>query len=333
MLAIILFAPLILGVSAQPAAPTEPDMACEAAGPGCNIDPSDKERYCQGTKQDASFPDRYVCGDPRLGPVRLPTTAPMVDFAGAKVWNRLGGYCPGDFLAKCWNETGNGWKWPPRWGFEQDWEDRVQDIAWFEPGDRLDRFGSQWGNFFANASDLLPKRAIPPMNLNTPTNDGKPDGKRDCYHPWNYHLYEVRLGLLRAPSPSSWLTSGFGRSRNRLQPKRARSLPGKLCLSHTLRLAMHSDSQGLVLGSANRAVGNSTRPTSGPRTWWPTGSWPCSRSRRTTKRSASASTKSTTMDPSRGGSDARGTPARGGCPRNPTRTRRTRERVQVRRLG
>lgn len=118
-------------------------------------------------------------GDGRLGPAYLaePWQQPMGPLLTG--YERTGGLAPEVFLDKYW--TGDGWKYPPNEGFAEvngaldKWPSRLGR------GERLDRFGSEYGRYLAPAGDPYGKRALPPQSLTT----------RDAAHPCNYHLYRV----------------------------------------------------------------------------------------------------------------------------------------------
>lgn len=122
-------------------------------------------------------------GDKRLGPKFLPKkwqepVGPLLNR-----YHRTGKLSPADFLKKYWEgpaDTGS-WKYPPNDGFGEvnGTVDKAPELL--EEGERLDRFGSEFGGYLAPAGDAYAKRALPPQNLNT----------RDAAFPCDYHLYEV----------------------------------------------------------------------------------------------------------------------------------------------
>ncbi|MFF9012321.1 TNT domain-containing protein [Streptomyces sp. NPDC014870] len=122
-------------------------------------------------------------GDKRLGPKYLPKKRQEPVGPLLRHYHRTGKLSSADFLKKYWEgeaDTGS-WKYPPNDGFaEVNGElDKAPDLL--EKGERLDRFGSEYGAYLAPAGDLYAKRALPPQNLNT----------RDAAFPCDYHLYEV----------------------------------------------------------------------------------------------------------------------------------------------
>ncbi|KAJ4389637.1 hypothetical protein N0V93_007109 [Gnomoniopsis smithogilvyi] len=161
-------------------------------GPQCCALQSVDPEYCMGTANNATLLDQYVCGDWRLGPVMLPTTLPPLATL-LELYNRFGGLCPGDFLAKWWNATGprGSWIYPEQTGFSLDQsageppEGRAIDGNLILPvGTLIDRFGAEKnGMYFSPAAAPYLQRALPPSNLDTPQDDPQ--------YPYNYHVYRT----------------------------------------------------------------------------------------------------------------------------------------------
>ncbi|KAJ7290603.1 hypothetical protein C8J57DRAFT_1114573 [Mycena rebaudengoi] len=150
----------VLALLAIPAAVARP-------APGCN---------CLGT----NFTDpQFLCGDARLGPEVLLTTGPLAPLLTH--YNRLGGLCPGDFLAK-WTSPANGfYVFPPFDGFQLSISDMpIEGTQLLLPGMRLDRFGSTRGMFLAPADTPYSQRSLPPSSLGPPA---------------AYHVYLVKKNL------------------------------------------------------------------------------------------------------------------------------------------
>ncbi|MGY0071004.1 TNT domain-containing protein [Streptomyces sp. QTS137] len=124
-------------------------------------------------------------GDARLGPKALPRPweAPVGPLL--KDYRRTGDLSPGAFLAKYWKdedpEGPAGWKYPPNDGFAEVNGEVDKHVEVLEPGEDLDRFGSEYGSYLAPAGDPYAKRALPPQNLNT----------REPAYPCDYHRYTV----------------------------------------------------------------------------------------------------------------------------------------------
>ncbi|MFC7310342.1 TNT domain-containing protein [Streptomyces monticola] len=148
-----------LGVAAAMATATAP--AASAAAPADDRGPASPARPapCTGEYQ----------GDARLGPKWLPKKwqAPVGPLL--KDWKRTGKLAPSAFLKKYWEgpAEGGSWKYPPNDGFAEVNGEIDKEPAKLRPGQRLDRFGSEYGAFLAPAGDPYAERALPPTNLNT----------------------------------------------------------------------------------------------------------------------------------------------------------------------
>ncbi|MFD3730333.1 TNT domain-containing protein [Streptomyces sp. NPDC058632] len=124
-------------------------------------------------------------GDARLGPETLPRPweAPVGPLL--KNYRRTGDLSPSAFLAKYWKDEDPagpaGWKYPPNDGFSEVNGEVDKHVEVLEPGEDLDRFGSEYGSYLAPAGDPYAKRSLPPQNLNT----------REPAHPCDYHRYTV----------------------------------------------------------------------------------------------------------------------------------------------
>jgi hypothetical protein len=123
-------------------------------------------------------------GDARLGPAALPTAGPV----GEELihYDRFGGLTPDQFIATYWDPTAfggqGGWRYPPANGFLIGPNGQpVEAPMPLRVGQRIDRYGSEFGAFLAPARLPYTSRAIPPQSLD---NGALPDG---C----NYHLYQV----------------------------------------------------------------------------------------------------------------------------------------------
>ncbi|MBC3992581.1 TNT domain-containing protein [Streptomyces sp. AC563] len=122
-------------------------------------------------------------GDARLGPERLPRLLRFPVGPLVFGYQRTGKLSPDAFLRKYWEGPADkgGWKYPPNDGFAEVNGKVDKRRAELRPGQRLDRFGSEYGGYLAPAGDHYAKRALPPQNLNT----------RDAAFPCDYHVYEV----------------------------------------------------------------------------------------------------------------------------------------------
>ncbi|MFL3869484.1 TNT domain-containing protein [Streptomyces griseobrunneus] len=122
-------------------------------------------------------------GDARLGPKWLPNNrlAPVGPLL--KGYQRTGDLSPQAFLKKYWEgpaDTGS-WKYPPNDGFAEVNGEIDKEPAKLRTGQRLDRFGSEYGGYLAPAGDAYAERALPPQNLST----------REAATPCDYRVYKV----------------------------------------------------------------------------------------------------------------------------------------------
>jgi hypothetical protein len=126
--------------------------------------------YCAGTNFNQSLVNDYICGDFRLGPKRLPTRLPVFDLVDN--YDRFGGLCPGQFLAKWYNATAGSYIYPTLNGFQLNTVGApIQGNITFAVGFLIDRFGSEFGSFVSPEGAPYDQRALPPSNLNTPAGD------------------------------------------------------------------------------------------------------------------------------------------------------------------
>lgn len=125
----------------------------------------------------------YFNGDARLGPEHLPLLGPVgLELLG---YRRTGGLPQQRFFAQYYSPTANGgaggWIYPPDNGFVLAPDgDPVEWTATLHVGQRIDRYGSEFGGFLAPAGSPYASRSIPPQSL-----DGNPAA--GC----NYHEYQV----------------------------------------------------------------------------------------------------------------------------------------------
>ncbi|MGW0785079.1 TNT domain-containing protein [Streptomyces sp. NPDC002913] len=122
-------------------------------------------------------------GDARLGPKWLPAAKQAPVGPLLKGYKRTGTLSPSAFLKKYWEgpaDTGS-WKYPPNDGFAEVNGAIDKEPAKLRTGQRLDRFGSEYGGYLAPAGDAYEERALPPQNLNT----------RDAEVPCDYRVYKV----------------------------------------------------------------------------------------------------------------------------------------------
>jgi hypothetical protein len=156
--------------------------------PGCSKD------FCAGTIFNSS---QYFCGDPRLGPVKLPTKLPLGTIVSD--YDRLGGSpCPAVFLAKWFNATSNSYIFPPDSGFQLDTlTNPIEGNQTLTVGMLVDRFGSEFGSFLAPVDAPFNQLSLPPQSLDTPVGDPS--------FPFNYHVYKVSTPFVVLSGPiASW---------------------------------------------------------------------------------------------------------------------------------
>ncbi|EGD86330.1 hypothetical protein H112_07264 [Trichophyton rubrum D6] len=158
---------------------------------------------CKNIQYDPQHSDS-VCGDPRLGPLTLPTRFPVsVETA---TYYRYGGLCADEFIMR-WAGDLDPKKWfnyPDFDGFALDSQGKpIMSEATITKGRKLDRFGSPKGKFVAPLGSSYISRALPPPNL--------APGKSGNY-PDNYHVYEVMKPFAGFLGPvASWFGQpGFG---------------------------------------------------------------------------------------------------------------------------
>jgi hypothetical protein len=121
----------------------------------------------------------FYQGDQRLGPDQLPTTGPV----GRELWGyrRTGTLDQQTFLATYYDATAGAWKYPPQNGYLIAPDGQAVELQQtLFPGERIDRFGSEYGAFLAPEGLPYAARSIPPQSL-----DGNPAA--GC----NYHDYQV----------------------------------------------------------------------------------------------------------------------------------------------
>ncbi|CAI7579089.1 unnamed protein product [Penicillium glandicola] len=146
-----------------------------------------------------------VCGDPRLGPKDLPAYFPLSN--ELETYSRFGELCPFEFLDK-WTLNASDpkgyWNYPDYDGFATTSEN-VSILGNFtlRMGQKLDRFGSEYGKFLAPLGAPYIERSLPPSNLFAPPNSS---------FPYNYHVYEVTkpFDILLGPIAPWFEQPGFG---------------------------------------------------------------------------------------------------------------------------
>lgn len=128
--------------------------------------------------------DAFFNGDKRLGPAQLETIGPVAPILAG--YNRLAGLTPAAFIAKYWDPTANGgsggFRFPPQNGFLlSPFGTPIEFAGPLGVGQRIDRFGSEFGAFLAPVDTLYAQRALPPQSLDN----------FDPLYTCNYHVYRV----------------------------------------------------------------------------------------------------------------------------------------------
>ena len=146
-------------------------------------------------------------GDARLGPRDLPSEGSVG--LELRSYDRLAGLTPEQFIATYWDPAANGgqggWRFPPANGFLLDPNGQpVHATMTVRAGQRIDRFGSEFGAFLAPAASPYSQRALPPQSLDNAANPGA------C----NYTLYRVVHDFAVDGGP---IAPGFGQPGRGLQ--------------------------------------------------------------------------------------------------------------------
>lgn len=101
-----------------------------------------------------------------------------------RTYGRFGTLCPAEFLTK-WagsTESSDSYEYPPSNGFVvTNTGAPILGNTTLPVGQKLDRFGSEYGSFLAPLGAPYIERSLPPSNLNTFDGD----------YPFNYHVYQV----------------------------------------------------------------------------------------------------------------------------------------------
>jgi len=152
--------PILSLIYASPLAAKIPERTLD-------FDPQNCSNYCAGTLDNKTLKHTYICGDSRLGPVRLPTRLPLGDLVNT--YGRFGDLCPGAFLGKWYNATAGSYIYPPDNGFQLNTAGApIEGNVTLPVGFLIDRFGSEYGTFVSPEGAPYMQRALPPSNLDTP---------------------------------------------------------------------------------------------------------------------------------------------------------------------
>ena len=134
--------------------------------------------HAQATPLTECSAELYA-GDQRLGPARLPLFGRVgIQLLG---YSRTGYQDVPTFLDAYYDSNAGSWRYPPADGYVLDeYGDPVNWTQTLPRGQRIDRYGSEYGGFLAPVGLPYTMRSIPPSNLvGTPA--------AGC----NYHVYEV----------------------------------------------------------------------------------------------------------------------------------------------
>ncbi len=156
-------------------------------------------------------------GDSRLGPERLPKLGPVgVQLAG---YSRTGHRPVATFLKRYYDTASAGWRYPPADGYALGPDGRPEKwVATLRQGERIDRYGSEYGGFLAPVGMPYTERSIPPSNL-----VGIPPA--GC----NYHVYDVlRPFRVHAGPVAPWFFQTGGGTQYQLTSGLVPNAPARL---------------------------------------------------------------------------------------------------------
>nr|MDQ6948923.1 TNT domain-containing protein [Actinomycetota bacterium] len=117
-------------------------------------------------------------------------------------YHPLAGLTPQQFITTYWDPSANGgkggWRFPPDNGFLIGHNGQPEEMPLsLAPGQRIDRFGSEFGAFLAPINTPYASRALPPQSLDN----------FDVSFVCNYHLYKVLKVFTVEAGP---IAPGFG---------------------------------------------------------------------------------------------------------------------------
>ncbi len=127
-----------------------------------------------GVAQGEAATKRTTCStadyqdDARLGPKRLPNSGPLRMVL--KGYNRFDGMTAKAYLAKYYDDAGKTWRYPPQGGYQITPEGSpVKMQLTLFAGQRIDRFGSEFGGYLSPEGTPYSARGIPPQSLDNTT--------------------------------------------------------------------------------------------------------------------------------------------------------------------
>jgi hypothetical protein len=106
--------------------------------------------------------------DPRLGPKRLPNAGPLATVLAG--YDRFGGMTAKGYLRTYYDSAGKTWRYPPQGGYQLTPEGQPvkMQLSLFA-GQRIDRFGSEFGGYLSPEGTPYGARGIPPQSLDSTT--------------------------------------------------------------------------------------------------------------------------------------------------------------------
>ena len=103
-------------------------------------------------------------GDARLGPKLLPKAGPLASVL--KSYRRFAGMSSRRYLRTFYDASAKTWRYPPQGGYQLTPEGQPvkMQLSLFA-GQRIDRFGSDFGGYLSPEGTPYAARAIPPQSL------------------------------------------------------------------------------------------------------------------------------------------------------------------------
>ncbi|HEU4842463.1 MAG TPA: TNT domain-containing protein, partial [Ilumatobacteraceae bacterium] len=156
---------------------------------------------------DAKPAKRTTCStvdyqkDARLGPKRLPNAGPLATVLAG--YDRLAGMTAKRYLRTYYDSAAKTWRYPPQGGYQLTPDDRPvkMQLSLFA-GQRIDRFGSEFGGYLSPEGTPYEARGIPPQSLDSTT------APATC----NYSRYKVlqTIPVYSGPIAPALGQPGFG---------------------------------------------------------------------------------------------------------------------------
>lgn len=139
--------------------------------------------------------------DARLGPKRLPDAGPLGRVL--RGYERFAGMSARRYLRRYYDAAAKSWRYPPQGGYQLTPDGRpVRMQLTLFAGQRVDRFGSDFGGYLSPEGTPYAARAIPPQSLD---NAQRPSA---C----NYSRFQVLkdIPVYSGPISSAFGQPGFG---------------------------------------------------------------------------------------------------------------------------